>query len=110
MDFNEYQRLAHMTLLNKEKNITRLAYFALGLAGESGEVAEKVKKIIRDSNEELTEEHKKQLQAELGDVLWYLSQFAWFLDIKFEDIAQSNIAKLHSRLERGALHGDGDNR
>lgn len=85
-------------------------YPTLGLVGEAGEVAEKVKKIFRDNNGELDAERKTVLEKELGDVLWYLAQLATELGLSLDDIAKNNIAKLQSRKERGMLHGDGDSR
>ena len=87
-----------------------LWYPALGLAGESGEVCEKIKKIYRDDNGILSELKRQELVKELGDVLWYLSNVAIESGIKLEDIAVANIQKLHSRMENDKLHGSGDNR
>lgn len=84
----------------------RIMYPCLGLAGEVGEVCEKVKKNIRDGRVL----DKEDLTKELGDVLWYLSAVALDLGISLQDIAQTNINKLTSRKERGVIHGSGDNR
>lgn len=92
---------------NRGDNIT---YPALGLCGESGEVAEHVKKIIRDDNGQLTKERRHAMIFELGDILWYLSQIAFELDTTLEAIANYNLAKLASRAERDKLQGSGDNR
>lgn len=88
----------------------RVVYPTLGLTGEAGEVAEKIKKIFRDSNAEFSAEQLELIKKELGDVLWYLTQIATDLNIDLEDIAKTNIEKLYSRLERQKIHGDGDNR
>lgn len=88
----------------------RVVYPALGLAGEAGEVANKVKKIFRDDKGEITDEKLEQLKKELGDVLWYVAQVANELDLDLDEIAQLNLDRLLSRKERGTLHGDGDNR
>ena len=85
-------------------------YPTLGLSGESGEVAEIIKRIIRDKNGAVDEETKAALSKELGDVLWYLTQLATEFDIPLEEIAVNNIEKLKSRKDRGLLHGKGDNR
>ena len=109
MNFQEYQEKAWTTAIypNKGKNIT---YPALGLGGEAGEVLEKIKKIIRDDNFEITQEKKQELIKEIGDVLWYLAAIASELKIDLNEIAEQNISKLFSRKERNTLHGSGDNR
>ncbi len=109
MDFKEYQDLSKKTAVYKDDN-DKFYYLLLGLCGESGEVAEKGKKIIRDMGKNLTEEKKKELEKELGDVLWYISQLATELGLNLDDLAKNNLDKLFSRNSRGALHGDGDNR
>ena len=82
----------------------------MGLVGEAGEVAEKVKKILRDNGGLIDEGRKKELSKELGDVLWYLAQVATELNLSLDDIACLNIEKLNSRKERDRLGGSGDNR
>lgn len=108
MDMNEYQRLARSTAKYPEQY--KLVYPALGLAGESGEVAEKVKKILRDANGEVTRERRAELLKEVGDVLWYVANVAYDLDADLETIAELNISKLSDRANRGTIQGDGDNR
>jgi len=109
MTFNEYQEKAKITA--KYPVIGEAyVYPALGLAGETGEVLEKIKKIFRDEDGKITPEKKQELMKELGDVLWYLATLARELGLPLEDVAQNNIAKLFSRLDRGVLHGNGDNR
>jgi NTP pyrophosphatase (non-canonical NTP hydrolase) len=88
----------------------RVIYPVLGLAGETGEISEKIKKIFRDRKGEFTKEDIELLTLELGDVLWYLTQIATDLGINMEDVAHKNIAKLYSRMERGKLGGSGDKR
>lgn len=109
MNFNEYQQKARQTAIypNKDNNFI---YPTLGLVGEAGEVAEKIKKVIRDSNGIITQEKKEEIKKELGDVLWYIANLAHELNIDLEDVAGSNIEKLFSRMERDKVHGDGDNR
>src|SRR5512134_2837128 len=109
MEFNEYQSKSRKTA--KYPAIGHpVIYPALGLVNEAGEVAGKIKKIFRDKDGIITETDKDALKAELGDVLWYIAQVATELDLSLEDIAESNIAKLLDRLERGKIKGDGDNR
>ena len=108
MTFEEYQKEAQKTALYPEAY--RLVYPALGLAGEAGELANKVKKVLRDHGGRLSEEAREALLAELGDVLWYVAQVAPDLGESLEAVAQANLAKLRSRKERGRLGGDGDDR
>jgi len=109
MNFEEYQKKSRVTAKypNAGKNYI---YPTLGLSGESGEVAEKIKKVIRDKKGIVDEETKEMVKKELGDVLWYVSQIATELELKLNDIAEHNIEKLYSRMERGKLGGSGDNR
>ena len=108
MTFEEYQKEAQKTALYPEAY--RLVYPALGLAGEAGELANKVKKVLRDHGGRLREEAREAVLAELGDVLWYVAQVATDLGESLEAVAQANLAKLRSRKERGRLGGDGDDR
>ena len=85
-------------------------YPVLGLAGETGEVVEKVKKIFRDDGGKVTIRKKEEIQKELGDILWYLSQVATEFGLSFNEVAKANLDKLRSRVERGKLQGSGDNR
>lgn len=87
-----------------------LVYLALGLTGEAGEVAEKVKKLCRDDGGDLTEERREGIKNELGDVFWYLSETARQAGLTLAEVAQANLDKLTSRQARGVLTGDGDNR
>lgn len=103
MNFDEYQKEA--AKFAKDEIKENLPYLALGLVGESGEIAEKIKKLIRDDFID-----GKAVIAELGDVLWYLSQLANYWGVSFEHIAQQNIDKLSSRQARGVISGSGDNR
>ncbi len=109
MTFEEYQKLSRKTAVYPKIG-ENFVYPLLGLAGESGEVAEKLKKVFRDKSGVVTEETRKEIAKELGDVLWYLSQLATELEIPLEEVAKMNLEKLFSRLERNAVKGDGDNR
>ena len=109
MDFEEYQKLVKKTAIYPEVGKSYV-YPTLGLVGEAGEIAEKVKKIFRDNDGVLDEERRQMLKKELGDVLWYLAQLSTELGISFDEVASYNIEKLASRQQRGTLHGDGDNR
>jgi len=90
--------------------LLRVSYSALGLAGEAGEYAGKVKKLIRDGCGEETPESRLKLIDELGDVLWYVAACASELNVTLSDVAQRNIDKLRDRDERGVLGGSGDSR
>lgn len=88
----------------------RIIYPTLGLTGEAGEVSDKVKKVIRDSGGEFTDEIKKEIMKELGDVLWYCATLAHDLGFSLSDVAFGNIEKLESRFQRNKIGGSGDNR
>lgn len=83
-------------------------YTTLGLAGEAGEVANKVKKILRDSDGALDDDSKRRIADELGDTLWYLTRTAVELGYSLEEIAAMNIQKLTDRNARGTIQGSGD--
>ena len=85
-------------------------YYVLGIGGETGELLEKVKKLFRDDYGEVTEERRKAIALEMGDILWYMARLCDHLGIKFDDVAFMNIEKLQSRQKREKLHGDGDER
>ena len=109
MKFSEYQEKSRVTALYPDKD-NNFIYPTLGLVGESGEIAEKIKKVLRDDNGQLSEEKKVEVAKELGDVLWYIAQLATELKLDLDEIAQGNIDKLYSRLDRGVIGGSGDNR
>lgn len=109
MDFNEYQKKA-IEAAGYPTIGAKFVYPALGLAGESGEVLEKIKKIFRNDDGVITDECRLSIKKELGDVLWYLAMLAHEFDFSFEDVAQLNLKKLASRLERGVVNSDGDDR
>jgi len=105
---NEYQQKAKSTAVYPKE--MGLVYTTLGLSGESGEVAEKVKKLIRDHGGVLDDEYRAKIAKELGDVLWYVAMVAHEIGYTLQDIAAGNNIKLASRKDRDQLHGDGDNR
>ena len=107
-DFNAYQRSASKTAIYPIEH--RILYPALGLAGEAGEVANKVKKLIRDGPEGRPEDWREQIASEIGDVLWYCAALATDLNMQLGMIASLNEKKLHDRMDRGKLNGSGDNR
>lgn len=109
MDFTEYQKKAQTTTLYPNAG-NNLYYPALGLGGETGEVLNKVKKVMRDHGGTVTNEYREILRGELGDVLWYVSALASELNLDLDDIARANLEKLFSRKERGVISGDGDER
>ena len=109
MLINDYQVAANKTAIypNKGNNIF---YPTLGLVGEAGEIANKVKKIMRDCNGKMTPKMKQDLKNEVGDVLWYIAALCTELDVSMEEIAFYNLEKLKKRQERGTLAGSGENR
>ena len=109
MDFKTYQKIARETALYPNLG-SNYIYPTLGLVGEAGEVAEKVKKIIRDKKGIFDEESKKAIKKELGDVLWYLANLCTEFDFKLEDVALQNLEKLKLRAAKGNISGSGDDR
>jgi NTP pyrophosphatase (non-canonical NTP hydrolase) len=110
MDFKEYQEKSKKTDLRVTTKENNLDYYVLGLTNEAGEVAGKIKKLHRDFGGELSEEYKKELAKEIGDVLWYVSAICDRIGYSIEEVAQMNLDKLASRMERNQLTGNGDNR
>ena len=107
MHLSDYQQRSRATAVYPEAG-SNLTYPALGLCGEAGEAAEKVKKAIRDDGGRLTPERRGALAAELDDVLWYVAQLATEARLDLDQIAESNLEKLVSRRDRTVLHGSGD--
>jgi len=105
MTFDEYQSAAAETAVYKRNPQMNIMYPALGLAGETGEVLEKIKKFYRDAVID-----RDAVKKELGDVLWYVSALAGDLGFSLDDVAQANIDKLRDRKSRNQIHGSGDNR
>lgn len=109
MDFDKYQRLAS-TMAVYPRIGDNIYYPAIALAGESGEVCNKISKIMRDHNDVITDAMRLELEKELGDVLWNLSQLATELCLSLDEIAINNLRKLKSRKDRNKLHGSGSHR
>lgn len=107
MELNKYQQLAAEAAFYEHDDVS---YCALGITGEAGEIADHVKKMLRDDYGIITEERKEHLKKELGDVLWYLARMAGKLGYSMDEIAQTNLDKIHDRVKRNTQHGSGDNR
>lgn len=113
MNLNDYSTQALTTLTTNYDYGTITAQMMgqiLGLSDESGEVLGKFKKLLRDKQGELSDDDKKEIAKELGDVLWYVNSVSHLMGYTLEEVAQMNIDKLASRKDRGQLHGSGDNR
>ena len=109
MDFDDYQREARKTAVYPNVG-SNFWYPALGLAGEAGEVAERVKKLYRDADGKPDLAFRARLGSELGDVLWYVANLASEAGMSLGNIADNNLLKLRDRSDRGVLHGDGGER
>ena len=109
MNFNEYQKIARTTAMYPDigKSIN---YPIIGLCGETGEIAEKYKKVLRDDNGIISPEIKYAMVLELGDILWYIANIAKELDVDLEMVARNNVDKLTSRVDRNMIAGSGDYR
>jgi len=109
MTFNDYEE--KMLTLRKYPDVgNNIVYPALGLAGEAGEVADKVKKVLRDAGGILSKERRLAIAMEVGDVLWYISAMANELGYSLTEVAEMNLNKLFDRSDRNMISGDGDNR
>ena len=109
MDLRTYQKRSRQTALYPQVGSNPI-YPTLGLCGESGEVADKIKKVLRDRGGVFDDQSRDDLRLELGDVLWYVAQLASELGLDLEDIAAANLAKLASRAARNVIGGSGDRR
>jgi NTP pyrophosphatase (non-canonical NTP hydrolase) len=109
VDFQAYQSESAKTARYPDVG-SNAVYPTLGLCGEAGEVAEKVKKVLRDQGGQFSDASRADLALELGDVLWYLARLASELDLDLGAIAEANLAKLASRAERNVIAGSGDRR
>ena len=107
-DLDMYQKVALTTAIYPREQA--IIYPTLGLTGEAGEVANKVKKIIRDGSNSKDERLVQDISAEIGDCLWYIAVLANDFDIKLSDIASTNLEKLANRKKNNTIHGSGDTR
>jgi NTP pyrophosphatase (non-canonical NTP hydrolase) len=112
MEIEKYQEIIKKTAVYPKE--VGIMYTALGLCGEAGEVAEKVKKLVRDTNylekKDYSDEFKESIKKEIGDVIWYCTALASELGLTLEEILEANYNKLMKRRETNTLHGSGDNR
>ena len=109
MNFNTYQNKARETAQYPNLG-SNIIYPTLGLVGEAGEVAEKVKKVIRDNGGIFDNQAKIGIKKELGDVLWYISNLCTELNFNLDDVATLNLEKLEKRVSKGKISGSGDDR
>jgi NTP pyrophosphatase (non-canonical NTP hydrolase) len=109
MHLNDYQQAALRTAAPKDKH-NEVFHLLLGLVGETGEIAEKAKKIVRDRDSDFSQWEITDLKKELGDTLWYIAVLADYFDVALDDVAQLNLAKLADRQNRSMLGGSGDDR
>jgi NTP pyrophosphatase (non-canonical NTP hydrolase) len=107
--YGSYQEQSRKTYSDIETN-DPIVYPTLGLVNEAGEFAGKIKKIFRDKGGTISDDDRDALKGELGDVLWYLTQICTNLGLSLEEVAEANLDKLFSRLERGKIQGEGDHR
>ena len=107
--FETYQKQSRKTWNIIEMNHP-IVYPTMGLTNEVGELAGKIKKIFRDKEGVISEEDRRALKGELGDILWYFTQICTELNLTLAEVAEANIEKLFSRLERNKIQGDGDDR
>ena len=113
MDFDKYQKMAAKYDLSEATSDLKAVGFiekVLGLTGEAGETADKVKKILRDKGGHASDADREEIIKELGDVLWYVANVARCLGVDLSEVAKKNVEKLESRQKRNMLHGEGDNR
>lgn len=113
MNFDEYQKTAgEYDLARATANLKDTGFIEkiLGLVGEAGETAEKIKKILRDKDGKASKQDRVLITKELGDILWYVASIARYLNIPLSEVAKLNIEKIESRRQRDKLHGEGDER
>lgn len=110
LDFKTYQEGARRTAVYPGCRQGNWTYPALGLAGETGEICEKLKKALRDEGGHVSPERLSDLSRELGDVLWYVAALCSELGLDLQAVAEENLAKLCARKQSGRIHGDGDRR
>ena len=107
-DLDMYQQVAKTTAIYPREQA--IIYPTLGLTGEAGEVANKVKKIIRDGSNKNDDRMVSEIKSEIGDCLWYIAVLADDIGCKLSDIANTNLIKLENRKKKGTIHGSGDKR
>lgn len=105
-----YQEISRDTYHEIKCNQDGMPYLVMGLLGETGEIANKIKKVYRDNDGHYTNEIVDDLKSEIGDVLWYLTQICTNLGLTLEEVAEHNYEKLRSRKQRNLISGSGDNR
>ena len=113
MEFDKYQKMtAKYDLAKATNNLKEVGFIekVLGLVGEAGETADKIKKILRDKDGAVSDEDKDLVIKELGDTLWYIAAIARYLEVPLSEVASGNIDKLESRYQRNQIHGEGDKR
>lgn len=110
MTFDDYQKAALVTAVNTYEPLMEKTIWAMGVAGEAGEVVEKWKKIVAYKDGNISDEDLAELAKELGDVVWYIAVFAHTLGLSFDDVMQRNLKKLADRQQRDVIKGAGDNR
>ena len=113
MDFDEYQeKAAKYDLYDGALSLKEVGFLekVLGLVGEAGETADKIKKILRDKDGIISTEDRESIIKELGDTLWYIASIARYSEVPLSEVASGNIDKLESRYQRNKLHGEGDER
>ena len=110
MTFDEYQKKALTTAVTHPDPLMDKTIWAMGVAGEAGEVVEKWKKIVAYKQGKVSNEDLGELAKELGDVVWYIAVMAYSLGLSFDDIMQKNLSKLADRKKRNIIKGAGDNR
>ena len=110
MNLNDYQRQSRKFAIYQKKDANNFIYPLLGLLGESGEIAEKMKRVLREDKDPMEKITREEIIKELGDVLWYIAQLSTELQVSLEEVAKINLIKLSSRKKRNKLKGEGDNR
>jgi NTP pyrophosphatase (non-canonical NTP hydrolase) len=110
MTFDEYQKQALTTAIKNPDPLMDKTIWAMGVAGEAGEVIEKWKKIVAYRGGEISQDDRAELSKELGDVIWYIAVLADSLGLSFDEVMQQNVKKLQDRQKRDVLKGAGDNR
>jgi NTP pyrophosphatase (non-canonical NTP hydrolase) len=108
LNFSDYQTQASKTAIYNDADY--IVYPALGILSEAGEVAGKIKKVLRDNDGRFEPDHRAAISKEVGDVLWYIAALCTDLNVDMAAVAQENLNKLNSRLQRGVLGGSGDDR